>query len=40
MCIWCLACMYVCVTELDPLEFELQTVVSGHESAGHQTLLL
>jgi hypothetical protein len=30
-----LACMYVCVRMLDPLELELQTVVSCHVGAGN-----
>ena len=30
---WCFACMYVCVRVLDPLELEIQTVVSCHVGA-------
>lgn len=34
LCNWCFAYMCVCVRMLDPLEVELQTVVSCHVSAG------
>ena len=35
MCISVFACMYICVRVLDPLELELQTVVSCHVVAGN-----
>ena len=31
---WCIACMYVCVRVSDPLEMELQRVVSYHMGVG------
>ena len=34
------ACMYACVRVPDPLELELQTVVSYHVDAGNQTWVL
>jgi hypothetical protein len=37
---WCLACTYVCVRVSDPLELELQTVVSCPVSAGNRTQVL
>lgn len=37
---WCFDSMYVCVSVWYPLEFELQTVVSCHESAGNLTRVL
>jgi hypothetical protein len=32
---WCFACVYICVRESDPLELELQMVVSCHVVAGN-----
>lgn len=32
---WCFACMYACVSVLDSLELEFQTVVSCHVDAGN-----
>jgi len=32
---WCSARLYVCVRVSDPLELELQTVVSYHVGAGN-----
>jgi hypothetical protein len=34
---WSFACMYVCVRIPDPLELELQTVVSCHVDSGNWT---
>jgi hypothetical protein len=33
MYIWCLAYMYICVRESDPLELDLETVMNCHVGA-------
>ena len=32
---WCFVYMHVCVRVLDPLELEMQTVVSSHVGSGN-----